>query len=353
VVADPADPHDANPYVRLLDDALRVHGVEIVRLPRADLRTVLPAAQSAQVLHLQWLEPYVGSAAGGIEGFARVHARLVRTLRALRSLGRSPVRLVWTVHNLRPHERPLPWTDWLLAHAMARMADALVVHSRYAAARVQESIRPSGAVWVAPHGHYLDAYPTTSMSREDARRSVQVDDAARVFLCFGQVREYKRIDETIRRFRACAGDDRLLVAGRPVHQAVAERVRAAAAGDSRVHLMLRDVSADEIPVLHRAADAAILNYREVFSSGALMLALSQGLPVIAPRDSSAAEILHETAGVLFDEPNHLSAALQHFAPSEQRRTAALMNARAFPWSRTAERVIDAYTGRLPDFAPNA
>ncbi len=349
VLALGSSPEDSNPYGRLFDEAVTALGVRLVELPSPDAREMTAKLGLIDVVHLQWLEPYLAATGAGLERVARVHVRLARLAAALARIRRSRVRLVWTIHNVRPHERPLPWTDRLLTAALLRAADGLLVHSHYAARRVLSELHPRCPIWVAPHGNYIESYPRTSLTREEARARLGIDAEPPTFLCFGQVREYKRIPDVIRAFRSRRRDATLLVVGRPLDADLAAEVGAAAGEDPRVRLVLDSVPSEEVELYHRAADAAVLNYREVFSSGALMLALSQGLPVIAPEDSSAGELLAPGAGVLLGPTDQLADALVRFVPSEAMRAAALANARAYPWTRTAEAAVGAYTGRDPDY----
>ena len=81
-------------------------------------------------------------------------------------------------------------------------------------------------------------------------------------------------------------------------------------------LDLREVPDAEVSALHACADAAVLAYRDVFSSGALLLALSFGLPVVAPDVGTAAELLVDGAGELF-APEGLTAALESMRRADQ------------------------------------
>jgi beta-1,4-mannosyltransferase len=173
-----------------------------------------------------------------------------------------------------------------------------------------------------------------------------------VFLVFGQLRAYKRVDEVIRAFRRLESDRvHLLVAGAPHSDAVRRRVVEAAEGDPRVHLQLRFVADADVAALHAAADAAVIAYSEVFSSGALLLALSHGLPVVAPTESSAPEAV-EPPGLEPFTPGGLTSALARMCdgPAAPRRDAALAAAQRHSWEAAAARVHDAYRGRDPDVA---
>jgi glycosyltransferase involved in cell wall biosynthesis len=100
------------------------------------------------------------------------------------------------------------------------------------------------------------------------------------------------------------------------------------------------------------ADAGIIAYPEVLSSGALLLALSLGLPVVALRDSSASEAVQPPALVTF-EPGGLAEALvaMRSGPADDRRAAAFAAAERLSSDAAAERVHAAYQGRDPDSVP--
>ena len=240
--------------------------VELGSVREADPRAL-------DVVHLHWLEYLVGG------GRLRSLVRGVRLAAALRRLGRSTIRLVWTVHNLRPHDRRNPFVEELVTRSALRHADTVIAHSRYAARRMAETYGSERAIEVVPHGNFVGFYPPPSRSREEARTALGLPPGAFTFLIFGQVRRYKRIPEAIRAFRTLPDSDaRLVVAGAANDRALRSELADAAGGDPRVLLRLERIPDDHVAELHKAADACVLPYRQVFSSGALLLALSSVSP---------------------------------------------------------------------------
>ena len=324
----------ATSYLTLLAGALECAGVEVVTPDIAELWR-LGWARSVDLVHLHWLEFIAPSAPGGIAGLARTvirHVRLVTLLAWLRIRG---IRLVWTVHNLRPHEPVWPRLESLLSLVVSRISHALVAHSAYARDRIHERWGRALDVAVIPHGNYVGRFSPARATRGELRGELTIPADAFVFLAFGQVRPYKRLPDLVRAFTALTGDDvRLLIAGKPVVAEEARRVHETADGDGRVLLDLREVPDVEVSALHACADAAVLAYRDVFSSGALLLALSFGLPVVAPDVGTAAELLGDGAGELF-APEELTAALESMRRADQgaRSRAAAAVARRYEWDR--------------------
>lgn len=225
-------------------------------------------------------------------------------------------------------------------------ADAVVVHSEYARARVLRELGPHPRVLVARHGNYIDAYPQDVRPREEIRRLLGIAPRAYTYLLFGQVARYKRVPEAIRAFRRAATDDaRLLVVGRMVDRnaTLAGEIATAREGDPRVEVRYGAVHANEVAFYHQAADAAVLPYQELLSSGALLLALSFGLPVIVPADGSASEIASPPAIEPFDD---LSTAFASIRTGRQRarRKAAKRAAEACSWDEMASVLAEAYAG---------
>jgi beta-1,4-mannosyltransferase len=344
-----------NPYPLLLQAALRERGVETVE-GRARLSWALGARSGVDVVHLHWLELYVHGE-GRLASRVPLVAPLLYLLRALRlltilSLFRlSRTRIVWTVHNIRPHEQRFVKLDALLSRLVARLNGGIVVHSHFARRRLlKEYPWLEGPFWVAPHGNYDDSYPEPRKGREGLRHELGIPSVAFVFLIFGHLRPYKRVDEAIAAFRQLEGEEmHLVVAGAPWNEQVRERIERAAQDDPRVHLRLGFIEERDVADLHAVADAAIIAYPEVFSSGAMLLALTHGLPIVAPGESSATEVALPDAVATFG-PGGLTSALAGIREGrgEVRRGAALDSARRHSWAVAAERVHAAYLGRDPN-----
>ncbi|MGH2910797.1 MAG: glycosyltransferase [Solirubrobacteraceae bacterium] len=339
----------------MLENATRSAGVQPARAGR--LTTSWARHQTdADVVHMHWLEYIVTVDDGSLAGVARTLVRTARLVGSLLLLRRRRVGIVWTVHNLMPHEVALPRVQRFVAQTTAVLADDLIVHSDYARARVHEAFwgarrRP---VHVIPHANYVGAYPEAAEERDATRRRLGIPDGAYVYLCFGQVRGYKRLARLAQRFRGLDDENaRLLVLGRVVDDEEGARLEAEAATDRRILLRLRHVPDESVAAVHRASDAAVIAYKDVFSSGALLLALSYGVPVVAPAAGTAQELFGAPAVEFFrdvdDDMLDALARVRAGAGPEQTR-AAHDAADAFPWSTVGVRTAEVYrraAGRAP------
>ena len=271
-----------SPYPFLLASALEARGVVVDEFSLRRLGT-----GRYDIVHVHWPDsilyrPTVREAA------ARV-AALIPLLHVARRRG---ARLVWTVHNLRSHERHyprvaatwhrgfLPQVDGWISLTEAGVGDATRALPRLAG-------RPHAVI---PSGHFASEYPGT-VDRAEARRLLDIADEAPTVLFFGQIRGYKNVPGLIRAFRGIADSNAVLVvAGRPLSEDLADEVRAAAAGDDRIRLRLGFVDAGDVQALLRSADLVVLPYTEIFNSGSAVLAVTFACPVLVPGFGALAEL---------------------------------------------------------------
>jgi beta-1,4-mannosyltransferase len=328
-----------NAYTWLLYSHLTALGVRV-----RDFSIARALLGGYDILHVHWPEKALtaGSWMGTVAG--ALAALVVFTVAHLYG-----ARIVWTAHNLSPHEsRHHRLERWFWRAFVARV-DA-VIHLSHASRAAVEACYPVLAVRpsvVMPHGHFRGAYPDTS-SRQDARASLGIPDGARVVSFVGTVRWYKNVPHLIRTFRALpghVGDVILLVAGAPRTPALAREIRTARGGDPRVRLTLAHIPDDDLQRYLRAADLVVLPFMEITNSGSALLALSFDRPVLVPELGAMAE-LRKLAGVDWVRtyqgeltPDILAGAL-HWASG--RQAARRPNLDPLDWWPIARQTLAAY-----------
>ena len=145
-------------------------------------------------------------------------------LAAARVLG---YRLVWTVHQVYPHESIDRALDRRGARLLARACHLLISHDRSTAAQAQSELRTTQTVVVLPHGSYIGVYPE-GRPRAEVRSELGLPQDSFVFLCFGELRPHKEIDLLLAAFSSVSlANPRLLVAGNAKNQSMRSMVRAA------------------------------------------------------------------------------------------------------------------------------
>lgn len=318
-----------NPYQSLLYCAVREHGLAPVPLPEVDRLVELEALQASGIdtlLHLHWLHLVLRDAESEGEANRLASQFLERVDRYLAGGGR----LAWTVHNILPHDARFEAAETRLAAEVA--ARSHVIH--VLAAGTREHVAPlyelpADRILHVPHPSYRGAYQD-HVTRLDARHELGLMPDELVLAVVGVIRPYKGLDELLEAWGQVDldGPRRLLIAGAPSEQPGVDALIERAALDPRVLIDARKIPADEIQLFLRAADVAVLPYRRSLNSGALMLALTFGLPVIVPAGGGLAESVEPSFSRTFDsgDPGSLVAALRQApevaTPRASRRAAA-------------------------------
>ena len=226
----------ANPYGGLLARAMRGVGVELEAGHPETLTKEWLYENRGQidVLHLNW--PHYMYDAPELSDRLAHCSQIIDNLSLARALG---YKVVWTVHNLYPHESGNLDLDHLARLAITRLASALIVHCEHARQLVRQHFHRSDGVFVIPHGNFIGVYPD-QVSRAEARRQLRVESSAGadgpglneenfVYFYFGNVRRYKGLERLLEVFQSLPGDHLRLLLGAKVYNEYGEKIAAAAA----------------------------------------------------------------------------------------------------------------------------
>ncbi len=294
-------PRDANPYQDLLHAALAGEGVQPRYLPMPtpsrSLNIVLIPAMLAwarvsgvRVLHLHWVFglTFSGSATlAPLRWLSQMWFAVI--LFCCRALG---VRLVWTAHNVLPHERVF-WDDRAARTMLLRASSHIIVHDQHTAdelAALAGGTAQLPPVSVVPHGSFVGHYPRTT-TRAQARDRLGLPPHRRIVALVGRVTVDKGVEDLVGAFAAAYDEmapglptaGMLVVAGRCTDRALEVRLaeRSQELGPD-VRLDLRRLPDSDLSDYLTAADVVALPFRRVTTSGSALLAMAFAKPVIVP-----------------------------------------------------------------------
>lgn len=286
----PGRESDHNRFLPILLDALAAEGVEVASFPTS--RDIALGGLDALLVH--WPDKVFWEARSSREASWLIGRLLAR-------LGSRPARcrLVWMVHDLRPHDgrwfKRLAWPPY--AGLLARLADGALTLSEgtkpaVAAAYPALARKPLGHVW-------HPAYPGEALApaaAAAARAGFGWTGAERVFGYCGQLRPYKGTEELIRAFRGLADPDaRLIVAGRPMDAGYARTLAGLAGEDRRIRLLPEDLAPERFRACLGACDLVVAPFRRYLHSGSIVHSLSAGRPVLTPATPFATSLAAELA----------------------------------------------------------
>jgi glycosyltransferase involved in cell wall biosynthesis len=229
---------------------------------------------------------------------------------------------------------------------LAQRMDAVVVHTRSAARRLEEIRVDPGRVRVIPHGAF------DHLARQEHEEPLPEELAAvegPVVLCFGTVRHYKGIDVLLEAFRRVEGAE-LWVVGRPLSTPMEPLHDLAKRVPGRVRFVTRYVTEPQIPAFFRRADLVALPHRAVDQSGVLYIGLAFGKPMVLSAVGGFAEVAedHGAARVVPPEdPDALATAVRELLADPQERAslgarAAAAAAGPYSWDEIAARTLGLY-----------
>jgi glycosyltransferase involved in cell wall biosynthesis len=348
------DYRQANPYQTMLYADLPAH--DVTPIPVDAGNGLVPRDPAGPldhyVFHLHWTAPLLQQQRGPF-GAELALRRFRQRLCEFRDRGG---RLLWTIHNVLPHECPNRTAEIELCRFLAAQAD--MVHLMGAAtARIVAPLYelPADRTVVIPHSSYLGVYPDV-VSRRDARHHLKLREHEIALLMLGGIRPYKDLGLLLDVFEELSRSDarlRLLVVGRPSRDAATAGWQRRCEEHPRIVAHFAHVADADVQIWCRAADLAVLPYMSILNSGSFQLAISFDLPVVGARDGLLAELLDPayseafTPGSAADLRRALEAATRRLVGRPGARLAARVAARTYPPSAMARDFTDAV---LPLFA---
>lgn len=271
------------------------------------------AVSKPDIVHVQWI-PLV--------------RRLPFEIWFLRCVKWLKIKLVYTVHNVLPHDTGKKFVS--VFKRVYREMDALICHTNEARSRLvgEFSVDPE-RVWVIPHGPLLHDAKRRPAQASKAELSIPQD--ATLVLWQGIIRSYKGLDfllEGWRRIDARSLNARLLIAGAGesrLLKAIKEQVARLGVHES-VRLDFRFIPDEELSAYYQAADVLVYPYREVTTSGALMTALAYRKAIVATTLPAFQEVLRDEKTALlvnYGDIDGLASALTRLIrdPRERERLA--------------------------------
>jgi beta-1,4-mannosyltransferase len=348
-------PWDINPYQELLYSAMDPASVKVARVrhyPRALTLPFLIATawyrlRGARIIHIHW--PTFAAQVGRRRPL-KLSLWLSRwALLWVRALG---YRVVWTIHNLLPHQAETS-DDLAVARALARRSRVMIVHSPTVCRDAISTLgAPPERLFVVPLGNYRSAYKPCDARPIEARREWGTDRADFVFLFFGNIRPYKGLPRLVSTFQArFHAGEYLVVAGDFIDDAEALDMLSNCDPLRRVICRPGRVPDDEVAGCFASADVACFPFESCTTSSSAVLALSFATPIVAPRLGALCD-LPDGVGWFYDplDSRGLEEAMvaARAASADELLTksrAALEFAQSLSWKAIADETLELYLGR--------
>ncbi len=305
----------SNPYQHLFYREInRQKRINVFGFPsnKFSKETINALKDKCKYIHMHWLHPFFSFSD------KTVFLNFIDTVIHAKMNG---FKIIWTVHNLISHESQDQDYEINIMTSFAEFCDKIIVHSEYAKKMVCEKydVNPSIIV-VIPHGHYAEHYPNKIGKLESKKRlGLQSDDF--VFLCFGQIREYKGINDLLKIFENIKDENvKLLIAGRQDSEKTSAIIKKYSEKDKRIIFAGEYIKDEDVQIYFNACDFVVFPFKRILTSGSVVLALSFFKPVIAPAMGGLPEIIDKKTGILFDDLADLEKIIKELISKDSNNT---------------------------------
>lgn len=290
---------EMNPFQRLLYSRASNEGFALVpAVEFGHLAAVGWAGRS--VIHLHWL----ASVLSGAQNMDEAAIRIAAFRKLLLSWRAGGHRIVWTMHNVLPHDSSMTEAEIILRRVMVEQSDAVHLLSR---ASADEAMRyyelPSEKTFHVPHPSYEGWYANTG-DRMSARMDLGLSANEFTFVSFGSMQRYKGLVELVDAFeqlrqRRPERPMRLIIAGKAVDQGYQAELAARVGHAPAVSLIPSAMEERQVQTLLNGADVAVAPYLRTLNSGAALLAATFRRPLVAPRIGGVAETFAASPELLY------------------------------------------------------
>lgn len=233
------------------------------------------------IFHLHWPEPIFAGVKNGHEHDVRA-MEFISNVKNFQSLGGI---FIWTIHNRLSHDRKFGDQEIAFLQSLSDAANGIHIHNEASLPLINEyySVDPRKCL-VVPHGSYEGSYGP-AFDKAQCRDMLGLPRDKTLFVFCGQIRPYKGIDELVVAFNAISAgrdDAHLLITGKPLSGFTSAHARLIEESNPNIHVREGFVPDSKLPLIIGAADFVVLPYREILTSGSIMLAATYGKPVITP-----------------------------------------------------------------------
>ena len=214
------------------------------------------------------------------------------------------IKIVWTVHNIVPHDAQMLWVHRSCQRFLAKNCDWIRVFSGDSLSRAAAELNvPIGTFRVVPEGSYVGFYEdTTTQTR--ARQFLMLPPNARILLYMGLVKPYKGVLELVQLFKKLnLSNTRLLIAGQAMDAGYQTKIESELTDAVRFDNTF--VAADALQHYFEAADVVVLPFKKIENSGSVIMAMGFRKAIVAPNLSVVKERLSEQPQLLFDDAHTL------------------------------------------------
>ncbi len=192
-------------------------------------------------------------------------------------------KIIWVFHNRYPHDHAVNRISSGNMHWLAKHCSVIMLHAKSSVKYIPNASENKKKAVYVPHV----LYQSHSGDRDVgiALKKYKIKGSDFVFLMFGIIRPYKKIEKGIEAFQKLRLENaKLIIAGAPADMAYAREIARLCKNADNIILDMHYLSNSALESLIDASDVVLVPYKNASSinSGVMIQALSRGTPVIVP-----------------------------------------------------------------------
>jgi glycosyltransferase involved in cell wall biosynthesis len=271
----------SNPYNYLLYSGIENEGVEVHEFSFKRCLSL-----NYDLIHIHWPELYLNSNYM-IKAFI-YSFMLVFCLYFSKIFGKK---IVWTIHNLKPHNVKYKGLNKLFWPCYLRLVDGVISLSKANEKLFFDKFTFKQKInnVVIYHGLY-DNYYENNVTHSDARKHFSIEAYKKVALFIGQIKTYKNVEVLVKLFNEKQlSNEVLVIAGKFETQDYFNKVKFEAKNNPNIIIHNKFIPDTDLQYYFNAADLCILPFKDIFNSGSVLLSASFNTPVIVPYSDNFVE----------------------------------------------------------------
>tara|TARA_Y100000766_G_scaffold284807_1_gene304746 strand:+ start:11066 stop:12184 length:1119 start_codon:yes stop_codon:yes gene_type:complete len=287
-----------NPFQAIYYSEFLVNGVVPIGVDKIENITAFRLPVNT-FLHLHWLGGIIGDA----ENEKVANERIEEFVTQINAIKLNGVKIVWTVHNILPHDSKLKEAQIHLRKELIQLADVIHVMNEETKQLSEPFFEiPDEKIMFSPHPSYRGYYPSIA-TREESRFQLKIPQDSVVYLFFGSIQAYKGLEDLISAFEELEKNNPdifLLIAGKVVNKSYFSVIKNKIQSNMKIRLIESRIPTEHVQYYFKASDYCICPYRVTLNSGVAHLSHAFDIPVIGPNVGGFKLLLEQGGGFLFD-----------------------------------------------------
>ena len=232
----------------------------------------------------------------------------------------TSAKIVWTAHNLLPHDSKYPLIDRLVRKYLAKKVEWIRVFSKTSIKRFKRDLNiAANKIIVVPEGDYTSVYKNDS-SKIESRIKIGVDNDKFVMLYMGFIKPYKGLEELINAFlRNQSPQSVLIIAGKSMDNSYLNKIKGLISENKNIKLFDEFIPPDSLQYFFNCSDIVVLPFNKIENSGSVIMAMGFSKAILAPKMGVIVDRLSHQEELLYDNlENGIRLCLQYNSEDLER-----------------------------------